>query len=601
MGNNQGETMDMKKIFYVLMISILLFSAISQVSADDDRSYSIDDAIVELTIGSNGLLHVDESYLYSFEGQYNGVYRDIPLKAGEKIENVKVSADGAYPVLEEYESNNEKHLKIYLYADAAHTKKIRDCDVKIYISYDMENVVNIFNDTGALQFKLWGDEWDVGVGHLTAIVHMPGSSGNTYYLNPQEFNASSSIEGDTITAETTSIPKGDFYELLLLMPLSDFDSDAAYAKHVDANGKEQIEKNLQDSIQSRAMWVFIFIALGLLSLLSPIIAVIVYLIYGREPKVDYEALYERELPTNHPPAVVNAMMKSHGIGTPDIHAFEASLLDLIDRKIIKLNVMENETTDTRDLILEFDKADTSDLESHERSVYNILNSLADNGRLNMSSLNSKLSSESAGKWFLEQLDGFYDTVKFEYLSDDMLKSYFNSRGNRIMTFLSIGGIIAAIILIILGIFTNLKAGLYTLVGGIFLLVFSIILIAIPDDIFGQWTPKGRLFYLKWKNFKKFLQDNSLIREHGPDSIVVWKKYLIYGTALGIADKVYESMKIKIPDYADFDDDILVYHYYGGYHLMHNAYDTGYSAAHPSDSGDFGGVGGGSGGGGGGAF
>ena len=132
-------------------------------------------------------------------------------------------------------------------------------------------------------------------------------------------------------------------------------------------------------------------------------------------------------------------------------------------------------------------------------------------------------------------------------------------------------------------------------------MFSIALLFLPDDIFGQWTPEGRVFYLKWKNFKKFLQDNSLIKEHAPDSIVVWKKYLIYGTALGIADKVYESMKLKIPDYADYDDSVLVYHYYGGYHMMHAAYDTGYSAANPSDSSGFGGLGGGSGGGGGGAF
>ncbi len=82
---------------------------------------------------------------------------------------------------------------------------------------------------------------------------------------------------------------------------------------------------------------------------------------------------------------------------------------------------------------------------------------------------------------------------------------------------------------------------------------------------------------------------------------MWKKYLIYGTALGIADEVYESMKMKIPDYADYDDSVLVYHYYGGYHMMHTAYDTGYSAANPSDSSGFGGLGGGSGGGGGGAF
>lgn len=125
---------------------------------------------------------------------------------------------------------------------------------------------------------------------------------------------------------------------------------------------------------------------------------------------------------------------------------------------------------------------------------------------------------------------------------------------------------------------------------------------LPEDIFGQWTQEGRLFYLKWKNFKKFLKDNSLINEHPPESIVIWKKYLIYGTALGVADNVYKAMKLQEKNISDYDDDIFLYHHYGGYYMMHHAFETGQTAANPSsDAGGFGGLGGGSGGGGGGAF
>ena len=592
--------MKINKVLVILLISILLFSSVSPLSADDDRSYTIDDAIINLTVEKSGLLHVDEAYLYSFDGEFNGVYRDIPLKSGERVRNVKVTAEGAYPVLQETDDSGEKRLKIYLYADKAHTRKIKDCKVKIHISYDMENVVTLFNDVGGLQYKLWGDEWDVGVGHVKAVVNMPGNSNNTYYLNPSEYNKTSSMKGDTLTAETSSIPKGEFYELLLLMPLSDFDSNAPYAKHVDRNGREMIQKNLEDSIQSRAMWGMTFIALALLSLLSPIIAVFVYLRYGREPEVAYEGIYERDLPTEDPPVFINAMMKSHGLGDPDMEGFQATLLDLIDRKVISLDVQGGDFS-TKDLILKFEREDLKDLKRYERNLYNMLYSLSDGGVLNMSDLDSKLSSESSGKWFLGELDNFYESAKSEYLTEETVSRYFNDSGSNIMMFLAIGGIVMAAIMLFLGLTTNLKAGIYVLAGGAFLLVFSIAFLFLPDDIFGQWTPEVRVFYLKWKNFKKFLQDNSLIKEHAPDSIVVWKKYLIYGTALGIADKVYESMKLKIPDYADYDDGVLVYHYYGGYHMMHAAYDTGYSAANPSDSSGFGGLGGGSGGGGGGAF
>ena len=185
--------MKINKVLVILLISILLFSSVSPLSADDDRSYTIDDAIINLTVEKSGLLHVDEAYLYSFDGEFNGVYRDIPLKSGERVRNVKVTAEGAYPVLQETDDSGEKRLKIYLYADKAHTRKIKDCKVKIHISYDMENVVTLFNDVGGLQYKLWGDEWDVGVGHVKAVVSMPGDKNNTYYLNPLQFQKENSM------------------------------------------------------------------------------------------------------------------------------------------------------------------------------------------------------------------------------------------------------------------------------------------------------------------------------------------------------------------------------------------------------------------------
>ena len=196
----------------------------SVVSAGDDRSYSITQAFVDLTVENNGLLHVEEQYDYTFEGQFNGVYRDIPLKSGESIENIEVAAEGAYPVLKESDENGQKHLKIYLYADEGHTKKIRDCDVSIFISYDMKNVVTLFNDVGGLQYKLWGDQWDVPVGSLSVYVTLPGDKNNTYFLNPEDYTASSKLDGNTITATTTTIPKGELYELLVLMPLDDFNN-----------------------------------------------------------------------------------------------------------------------------------------------------------------------------------------------------------------------------------------------------------------------------------------------------------------------------------------------------------------------------------------
>lgn len=590
--------MNIKRAVCIILLFLLLFSAVSFVSADEDRSYTIDRAFIDLTVENNGLLHVDERYDYSFDGKFNGVYRDIPLKSGESIENIKISADGAYPILKESDSGGKKHLKIYLYSNAEHTSGIRDCDVSIHISYDMKNTVTLFNDIAGLQYKIWGDEWDVGVGSVKLTVHLPGNENIEYFLNPNEFNKTSQLKGDTITAETTSIPKGDFYELLLLMPLDDFD-DAIYAKHVNENGHQKILKNLESSLNDRSFWNMSYIVLGLLSILSPLGALFTYLRYGREPEVQYDGIYERDLPTDDPPEVINALIRNKkDIGTPNMEGFESSIMNLIEKKVFKIFNESNENTGMNDLILTFDHEKANELDQSEKIVFTTLEHFARDNALNLSMLNSELSSEDEAKWFMSQIELWQESVKDKI----DLPYYFDDKGSTIISILSIAGIVFGMIIAILGFIATLKSGIYPTVAGIFLIIFSLALVFLDNDIFGRWTENGRTFYLKWKNFRKFLTDNSLIKEHPPESIVIWKKYLIYGTALGIADKVYESMKLQMPSTIDYDDSLLMYHYYGGYNLMYSAFRTGESTANPSsDSGGFGGLGGGSGGGGGGAF
>ena len=583
-------------------MSIILLSAANTAYAED-KEYSIIDALIDLTISNDGLLHVNESYTYSFDGTFNGVYRDIPLKDGESIDNLKVYIDGAYGSYEISEKNNKQQVKVYLWADEAHTQKIHDQKVKVTYSYDMKNVVTLFNDVGSLQYKLWGDDWDCNVKKLTANIHLPGDKNNLYYLNPEYYNLSDSMDGNTIHVETTSIPKGEFYELQVLMPLDDF-SNATYAKHVNSNAKEQIMQKQADYKGSTSFWGNIFNALSVLFFISPLCLIFVYLKYGREPEVDYDGIYERELPTDDPPAVVNAIVNNKGdIGTPNLKGFEATIMDLIDRKIIGLNVESNEHT--KDLILDLNTDRLNELSQSERSAFNLLAIFSDGKSLNLSRLSSTLNNEYNGKLFVEKFDEWKEDVKNEYMNDGRISRYFNDTGNSFKSVYSAFGIILAIIMFIISTVSNHPASTLTMIASVFLGVISFGITFLPADIFGQWTKEGRLYYLKWNNFKKFLSDNSLIKEHPPESIVIWNKYLVYGTALGVADKVYESMKLNMPNVYDDDyyyGDLYTFHSYSGLMLLNSAFNNGISAANPSsDGGSFGDIGGGSGGGGGGAF
>ena len=56
--------MDVKKTFSIILLLAVLLLAMTAVTADDDKSYTIDQAFIELTVENNGLLHVNEIYEY---------------------------------------------------------------------------------------------------------------------------------------------------------------------------------------------------------------------------------------------------------------------------------------------------------------------------------------------------------------------------------------------------------------------------------------------------------------------------------------------------------------------------------------------------------
>ncbi len=593
--------MNYKKIAGIIILALILLSAANATYAKD-KEYNIIDALIDLTVHEDGLLHVNESYTYSFKGEFNGIYRDIPLKQGESVENLKVNIDGAYGNYEVSDDNGKKHIKVYLWADEAHTQKIHDQNVKITYSYDMKNVVTLYNDVGSLQYKLWGEGWDSDVNKITANIHLPGDKDIVYYLNPEYYNSSDSINGNTINIVTKNIPKDKFYELQVLMPLNDF-KNAQYAKHADIPGKEQIMQKQADYKQSVGFWGNVFNILSTICIISPFSLILVYLKYGREPKVDYNGIYERELPTNDSPAVVNALLNRSSIGKPDMKGFEATIMDLIDRKVFKIIIEESEHTS--DLILEFDESQYSELSIDEQKVFDLLNTFAYDNKLNVSELSSELNNEYNGKLFAEKFDEWKDIIEDESIGKDKLSKFFNNTGTRLSSLFTGCGLVFAALLFIIAIFSSHPAAKNAIFAAIFLGIISVIVGLIPEDIFGHWTAEGRVYYLKWMNFKKFLKDNSLIKEHPPESIVIWNKYLVYGTALGVADEVYESMKLYKPDVYEDDyyySDLYRFHSYSGLIILNSAFNTGISASTPSsDIGDFGDIGGGSGGGGGGAF
>ena len=83
--------------------------------------------------------------------------------------------------------------------------------------------------------------------------------------------------------------------------------------------------------------------------------------------------------------------------------------------------------------------------------------------------------------------------------------------------------------------------------------------------FKKRTKYGNEHYVRWKAFKRFLEDFGDFKNKELPEITLWEKYMVYATVFGIADKVSKVMNVKIKemqlDNANIDYNFTTYYYH----------------------------------------
>ncbi|WP_040681673.1 DUF2207 domain-containing protein [Methanobrevibacter boviskoreani] len=594
-----------KKIVGILIILTIALALIPTITADDDRSYDITRGIVNLTVDSNGNLQVLETYTYDFKGTFHGVNREIPVKDGEGLTNYSVTTDGAYNSVSVSNEDNYKEFTVNLYKDPAKTQAISDCEVNVTYNYTMKNTVKIYNDVGEVQYKVWGGEWDQGISNFTACLNVPSRNGVEYWINPKNFDGTSKWTQNTLQLHTDYRESDEYIELRAAIPRSEFNPNPTDGNIINKNGLDEIKK-----IQSEYNTKYDIANMGCVSTIILefiyIVSVVgIYLKYGREPKIEYNGIYEREPPTDDSPTFINAMIPDRfkNVGDLNDNGFKACIMELINDGYLKIvnrdNITENKSNNIR---LEVTDKDQSNLEFYQKHAINILKGFMYNGVIDFKMMENDLKNEENA----ERFNNVYRAWKTSFISrnipESIKREYFDDTGSVYIMILSLIILVTGIILGYFLFGTNVELESIGFVGSIALIASGIIGLLLPSTFGGRWSNEGKEFEMKWLNFKKYLNDYSLIKEYPPESIEIWNKYLIYATALGVAKTVEKAMNSiaynNITDSYYYNNDVFMFSYFGGMNALESAITTGINTINTYDIGD---IGGGSGGGGGGAF
>ncbi|MBQ6218955.1 MAG: DUF2207 domain-containing protein [Methanosphaera sp.] len=583
--------MNYKKTLPILFIILLTIPF----SFASDGDYSIPEATEYIQIEDDGSCIIDEDIVYDIEGSVNGVYRDIPISGKQSITNVSVNTPGFYNRYEIINNSDSIRLKVWLYTDSQKTQRINNQKVLINFKYTFNKGVKVYNDIAEFQYMSWGDSWDSKVGTLKTFITIPGSSSDTeYWNNPPIYVTSSKWNGNVLETVAEDIPSHKTFEQRILMPKS-YIKSTENANVINIDAKSQIEQDQKKYAEDLDFQGSLTSILSDIMGLLMIVPAIIYVIFGREPKIDYNAEYEHELPTNSKPIEVNDIVVGD-VGEVDSNGFYAVLLDLINKGYFKILSSNSDTT----IIKPTDKL-INDLEGYEIDVIQYLSKFKDgNGAISLGDISNREKPEEYKSFMLN-----WNMKAAKFVPDSLIKRYFDDKGSRIFKIFTILLFILSIIMIILVMMDFIVINEITLLLlAIVMLIESTLLLSVPNTTPGRWTPEGKEYHDRWSNFKKYISDYSMIEERPPASVQVWGEYLVYAAALGCAKEATKTMKKYFEvggvssDYIA-DNNVIFFAYYGGFTHMDSSFSSLNASSSDSGIGSVGG--GGFGGGGGGTF
>lgn len=156
----------------------LLFAALAPAPAVA-RSLEIRGFDVELIVRRDGSLLVNERITVHFEGEWNGLYRTIPVSYDWNGFNYRLkldlqsATDERGNALEVDSDRDGGNRRFRIWVPGAH-----DATHTVTLSYVVANGLRFFEDHDELYWNVTGNDWDVPVGHARASIILPPSVTN---------------------------------------------------------------------------------------------------------------------------------------------------------------------------------------------------------------------------------------------------------------------------------------------------------------------------------------------------------------------------------------------------------------------------------------
>jgi uncharacterized membrane protein len=553
-----------------LAAALLLFAALAFAPAA--TAYSLEGARVVARVGPDGALLVSERL--TIGGAYHGAYRDLPIGSGQEIDDVTVAEDGR-----PYSHGGSTELGSIGAPDTFATTRTADGALRIVwhfdnpsggprtftIEYRFRGLAVAYDDVVDVNLRVWGDQWQASLPRLDATLLLPGRvSGPSYraWAGPAWVHGFVTREPASTSLVAGPVSAEQFVDLRVVFPRRLLVATGG-AQVRSGPGLARIEREVAASVQRaeggrrrlhrwERRWELTLPLLLLLGLGPGLLLVgFVYWRFGREPDVGYDREYEQEPPSDLAPALVPPLVRE---GT-DVGAaeFTATLFDLIRRG----RYTARPVTTERSLFgglghqqvadLELRKGDSRGaLSNFERAVVEVVDDVVGKHGERLSRFRERIEAKRATN--AER----FSTFKAGVAAAIARQGWYEDAGRAA---LAVGGVVffvAGALLLFSGI-QQLQPELrwskiVEVTIGVCLLANAAIVVVgfLRTPLWRRRRPEHELEAERWHAFRRYLTDFPRLQDAAPATLTLWERYLVYGIAFGIAERVLQAAHLQMP-------------------------------------------------------
>lgn len=576
------------------------------------REFDVTRVDMDATIQTDGTVSIVDTRQYEFDGDFNGIYWDVPRgtyngrELNTHIQSVAASVDGEQTTFTEDSSNAPGTYEVTQY-DSYYQLKLfwpaSDQTVLFTVTYDVLNLASRWADVSELywQFVPKDEDSEGEWQNVTCTVHLPVPNGepvnagqNVRAWGHGPLDATVSFDGDDVVFFAPGVGSSEYLEARVAFP-------ASWLKDATASTESRLDQILSEEQQwadeanakrTRArviVWGSI-IAMAVISAGSVVFCILRRHAYRKANKPQFIDTYYRDVPTNDHPALLGALYRG---GTPASEDFSASLMRLADNGIIQLDLVSYEVKGL------FGKKKT-------KEDYRLL----ERGRVE-SGLRGEAIAASCDRIDRATHKFLFETIAGHHVLDDsmlgpegeryVLMSYFedvarrkpstyengynnwksaidasmkarkfteaeNSMGAGLPVTLAAIDIILSIALGFLGLFLGINVLLIVLLSGV--LFGAGLFCAFTASKTSQGLSREAIeIKAQLKALRRWLKDFTKLDEAIPQDVVLWNRLLVMATVLGVAQEVISQLEVAVPQLLKDPCFYSYGWYYYGHHGM----------------------------------